>query len=81
MNNTNRTLSIEDIESMSMSNIVELYGSGYKLDNRDVYGMDINTWLQADSCIGTDPNKMCLKNEYTIIAIGGVIALVLLFRN
>ena len=83
MNNTNRTISIEDIESMSMSDIVNLYNNGYKLENlnTNIQRLDISTWLQTDTCIGTVPDQICLKNEYGIMAIGGVIALVLLFRN
>ena len=83
MNDTNKILSIADIESMSMSDIVDLYSNGYKLNNLDnsIQELDISTWLQTDTCVGTAPNQMCLKNEYGIVAIGGVIALVLLFRK
>jgi hypothetical protein len=83
MNNKNKTLNVEDIENMSMSDIVDLYNSGYKLNNLDtsIQGLDISTWLQTDTCIGTIPNQMCLKNEYGVMAIGGVVALVLLLRK
>ena len=82
MNNNNKILNVEDIESKSMTDIVDLYNNGYKLNNLDnsIQGLDISTWLQTDTCIGTAPNQICFKNEYPVIAVG-VIALVLLFRK
>jgi hypothetical protein len=83
MNSSNKTLNVEDVQNMSMTDIVNLYSNGYELENLDtnIQGLDISTWLQTDTCIGTTPNQICLKNGYGLIAIGGVIGLVLLFRK
>ena len=74
----NKILSIEDIENMSMSDIVELYSNGYNLDT-SIQGLDVSTWLGEDFCIGTEPNQTCIKNGY-IAAIGGIALIVLLTR-
>lgn len=83
MNSSDSFLSVDDIQSMSMSDIVLAYSNGYKLNNLDtsIKELDLTTWLQEDTCIGTAPNQMCIKNEYGLIAIGGVVALILLFRK
>ena len=86
----NKNLSVNDIQTMSMSDIVDLYNNGYGLNNLSDIGietldvsvqkLDISTWLGETTCIGTAPSQVCFKNEYPIIAVG-VIGLVLLLRK
>lgn len=78
MNSSNNVLSVEDIQAMSISDIVEAYSNGYRLSN-GINGLDIGTWLSEESCIGTEPNQTCIKNGY-MAAIGGIALLVLLTR-
>lgn len=77
----NAVLSIDDIQTMSMSDIIEAYGNGYKLDNvsNSIHGLDITAWLNDSTCVGTDPNQMCVQNTYIVASIG-IVALVLLMR-
>lgn len=81
MKSSNNVLSVDDIQTMSMSDIVEAYGNGYRLNNlsNGISGLDISTWLGEENCIGTEPNQTCIKNGY-VVAVGGIALLVLLTR-
>lgn len=84
MNSSNNvlSLSVDDIQTMSIYDIVEAYGNGYRLNNlsNGINGLDISTWLSEESCVGTEPNQTCVKNGY-VAAVGGIALLVLLFRK
>lgn len=77
MNDSYKILSVDNIQSMSMSDIVSAYRSGYKLDDFDsgTKRLDISTWLSETTCIGTS----CIGNQYVIAGVG-ILALVLLIR-
>jgi hypothetical protein len=77
MNDSYKILSVDNIQSMSMSDIVSAYRSGYKLDDFDsgTKRLDISTWLSETTCIGSS----CIGNQY-VAAIGGLTLLILLTR-
>jgi hypothetical protein len=82
MDSSNKILNVEDIESKSMSDIVNLYNNGYKLNNLDttIQGLTISTWLNERFCVGTAPNQTCIGYKYIIGGVG-IIALVLLLKK
>jgi hypothetical protein len=79
MNSENNILSVDDIQTMSMTDIVNAYSNGYRLDIT-AHKLDMSTWLGENTCLGTDPNQTCIKNQYIVAGAGGIIALVLLLR-
>lgn len=85
MDSSDNTLNVDDIQTMSMTAIVNLYNNGYKLNSLSDIGIkkldiDVTTWLNNTTCLGTTSNQICFKNEYPII-VAGVIGLVLLLRK
>lgn len=78
MNDSYKILSVNNIQNMSISDIVSAYRGGYRLDT-NIQRLDISTWLNTDACFGTDPNQICIKNGYMAV-IGGIVLLVLLTR-
>lgn len=78
MNSRSNTLSVDNIQTMSMSDIVNAYSNGYSLDTK-IQGLDISTWLDESFCIGTAPSQTCIGNKY-LVGIGGIVALILLTR-
>ena len=79
MNGRNNTLNVDDIQTMSISDIVNLFGNGYSLDTK-IQGLTVSTWLNESFCIGTAPSQTCIGKKYVIGGVG-IVALVLLLRK
>ncbi len=87
MDSSDNTLNVDDIQTMSMAAIVNLYNNGYKLNSLSDIGIkkldvDVTTWLNNINCLGTTPNQVCFKNVHIlIVGIIGVVGLATLLRK